>query len=221
MLIYTKQTGDHMRATLETSATQISTDLTSSSQTSPFSWASWTTPHKSGVDAWAEKLYKAWEEQRFDDAIVQIDEYLDHFVPAINDLLIATGLFAKANCHLAMGRYEQALDFAEQVESKLNSHDSTLGIEVSFLDGSKGFLNQYKGFLLLNLGREEEAIQILRDNPPTCSFVAGIYRDIEHKLDIKLFDGRMPIIHDIDFSTDAIGPEKTLYDKLIGDWLSK
>jgi tetratricopeptide (TPR) repeat protein len=213
----------NVKATLETSSAQIFTDLTTHSQTSPFSWTSWTTSNQSGLNNWFQKLTRAWQEQRFDDAIVQIDEYLDRIVPVINDVLLAGGFLGKANCHLAMGRYELALDFVEQAESKLYSHDSTLG-EISVLDGAKNFINQYKGLLLLNLGRESEAIEMLRANPPTCSFVENIYRDIESKLGIELFDSKGTSVSS-DFNsyspTDLTGPERTLYEKLIGEWLSR
>jgi hypothetical protein len=204
----------------ETSQTPSFSDLTTSS--TPFSWSSWGSSEQMGIIGWSQRLINAWEEERFEDAISQIEEYMGRIVPFVNDVLLIVGLIGKSNCHLAMGHYEEALGYIEQIERKLDGHQATLD-EFVGNDQHKEFLNQYKSFILLNLGREEEAVQMLRENPPKCLFTQGIYRDIENKLGIELFDPKanceLPFFDS--FGIELTGANKTLYDKLIGDWLKK
>lgn len=219
-----------MIESLETLSTQRPPGINTSSSTdmTSFSWANMETYEQAGIFGWYQKLMQAWEDQRYDDAIVHLDDYLDRIVPVVNDVLMALGHLSKAHCHLAMGRYELALELVEQAEGKLDSHQSTINDllrEASFDEG-KRFLNQYKGFLLLNLGRDEEAIQLLKDNPPNCTYTYDIYRDIEAKLGIELFDSKEISISSFSYysmtsPSEYTGAEKDVYDKLIGDWLKK
>ena len=219
-----------MIESLETSSTQRPPGINTSSSTdmTSFSWANMETYEQAGIVGWYQKLAQAWEDQRYDDAIVHLDDYLDRIVPLFNDVLLAAGHLSKAHCHLAMGRYEQALDLVEQAEGKLDSHKSTIDdlLRKTSFDEAKRYLNQYKGLLLLNLGRDEEALQLLKDNPPNCTYASDIYRDIEAKLGIELFDSREISMSSSSYysatsPSEYTGAEKDIYDKLIGDWLKK
>jgi tetratricopeptide (TPR) repeat protein len=218
-----------MKATLEPSSTQFTTNPIMDSQTPPVSWTTWSSTPQTGLHGWSQRLVHAWEEERFDDAMVEIDEYMDRIVPFVNDVLRAVGLCGQANCHLGMGRYKEALDCIEQVEGILSNHASTIGDLAdnrADIDEANRFFTQYKAMLLLNLGREEEAIQMLRANPPTHSLVRDIYRKIENKLGIELFDSNIDSTSSSSCSTctsteELTGTTKALYEKLIGEWLAK
>lgn len=128
-------------------------------------------------------------ERRFGDAIVDLDYIQEKLLPLANDILYCAIVALKEFCYEGMDRYDLAIENLNEILCKLEKH-AELFEEIQMTDSvnqCKETLFLRKAALLLHLGQNELALEILRSYQPSDKReLLMMYRLIEKKLNVEL-----------------------------------
>jgi tetratricopeptide (TPR) repeat protein len=142
-----------------------------------------------------EKLNLAEKEGRLEDMLLILNDLTDCLPSQKSSPAFPLALFAKMDflfkksiVHEKLGQIESALDDLEEAAYLKQEDVQSLALEPHY--------NHYilrKSALLLTLGKQDEAIEILRNHQPNDVATVLLYRFLEQKLDISILQKTRPV----------------------------
>lgn len=156
------------------------------------------------------KIQEEISEQKFDLVIATIQDLIERNIPT--ETMLPSLIILKGCCHEQLGEYELALDAFEKLKKIVEIHREAIertGAQ-EMAEEILGLTELHSAFILLSIGRNEEAADLLKKHSPqTMNYVWPlVYRIVEKKLNIQLFQ---PDFSPISDDTDS--------ESFLPDWL--
>lgn len=175
----------------------ISTDYSISENNSAALYVERFTEFRKGIN----KIQEGISERQFDLVITAIEDLIERNIPT--EAMLPGLIILKGCCHEQLGQYELALDSFEKLKRIVEIHRETIERAGAheMAEETLALADLHSAFILLSLGRNSEAADLLRKHSPqTMPFAWPLaYRIIEKNLNIQLFEPDFsPISDDTD-----------------------